>query len=252
MKIAAVAGTTLREVLRRKVQVNLLIFGVLLISATFLVSELTLGEMRRIVTDLGLSATELIGTLLAVFLGSGLIAGEIDRRVLYAVVAKPISRTQYLLGRYLGLAIALVLNLAVMSAVLCAVLYVANDALTPALTPQLFAAIGMQALQFLVVAAVAVLFSSFTTQTLAAIFTLSIALAGHLSNDVRSLSGAGSLLPRIIWYALPNLESLSFNAQVLYSAPLAASTWLPALYGVLYGALALAVAALVFERRNFQ
>ncbi len=249
---AAVAALTFREVLRRKVQVNLLLFGAVLIAGSFLVSELTIGEMHRILADLGLSAMQLIGTLVAVFVGSSLVAGDVERRVLYPLIAKPVSRTQYLLGRYLGLAAALIVNLAVMAAVLAAVLVLESRSLRP-LDASLAAAAALQGVQFLAVGAVAVLFSAITTTTLAATFSLAIAVAGQLTNQMRALwQGPATWLPRALWYLLPNLGALNANDAVIYRTPPPASTWVAALYGLLYAATAVVLAALVFERRDLR
>jgi ABC-type transport system involved in multi-copper enzyme maturation permease subunit len=250
--VAAVAQVTFREVLRRKVQVNLLFFGALLIVASFLISELTLGEMHRILSDLGLSAMQLIGTLIAVFVGATLVAGDVERRVLYPVIAKPISRSRYLAGRYLGLAAALIVNLLVMGAVLAGVLVFEARSLRP-IDAAFLSAVALQGVQFLVVAAVALLFSSVTSTTLASIFTLAIAVAGQLSNEMRALwQGGARWLPRLLWYLLPNLGSLTANDAVIYRTPPPADAWLAALYGLLYAATALALGALAFERRDLR
>jgi ABC-type transport system involved in multi-copper enzyme maturation permease subunit len=252
MKILAIAGVTVREALSRKVQVNLLFFGLLLVLASFLASALTIGEQHRIIADLGLSAMAFVSTLMAAFLGAGLIAGDLERRVIYAVVAKPVSRSDYLFGRYLGLAAALVLNLLAMAVLLASLLVIEAGSSAP-LDAALGAAVLMLCAQTLVVAAVAAMFSSFTSTTLAAIFTLSIAIAGHLTNDMRALwKGGGSWLPRILWYAIPNLGSLTLNEAVIYRAHVGASALLPALYALCYSAAALALGAAIFERRDFR
>lgn len=252
MKVLAIAGVTIREALRRKVQVNLALFGALLVLATYVASMLTIGEGRRIVADLGLSAMALVSTLLAAFLGAGLVAGDVERRVLYPVVAKPVSRATYLVGRYLGLSAALLLNLVAM-AVLLGLVLVAEAHSTGPLTGVLLAAVAMLGVKILVVAAVAVLFSSFTATTLAAIFTLAVAVAGHLTNDMRALwQGEAEWLPQLIWYALPNLGSLTLNDAVIYRAPVPASALLAAGQQVLYACAALALAAAIFERRDFR
>jgi Cu-processing system permease protein len=252
MNVLSVAAVTLREVLRKKVQVNLLVFGVLLVLSSYVLSLLTLGFMRRILADFGLSAMALIGTLLAVFLGAALVAGDVERRVLYPIVAKPVSRTEYLLGRYLGLAIALVLNLLVMTAALAVALVIEAGSLSTLDLP-LLAAVGMIGLQLAVVAAVAVLFSSLTSSTLAAIFTLSLVVAGHLSNEMRNLwKGSGEWVARAIWYLVPNLGSLSLNEAVVYRTAPPPGTWTAALYAALYAATALALASALFERRDLR
>ncbi len=252
MNAIAIAAVTLREILRRKVQVNLLVFGTLLVLASYLVSLLTLGYMRRIVSDLGLSAMQLVGTLLAVFLGATLVAGDVERRVVHPIVAKPVSRTEYLLGRYAGLCAALVLNLAVMSAALAAVLVVEAGSFST-IDRVFLAAVAMLGLQLVVVGAVAVLFSSFTSSTLAAIFTLSVAIAGQLTNEMRSMwQGSSAWLGKLVWYAVPNLGALSLNESVVYRTAVPAATWLAAAYAALYAATALAIASAAFERRDLR
>jgi len=251
-QIATIAAVTFREVLRRKVQVNLLIFGSLVILASFMISKLTIGEQHRILSDLGLSAATAIGTLIAVFVGSSLVAGDIERRVLQPVVAKPASRTQYLLGRYLGLSLALLVNLAAMAVVLAGVLCFEAGSLDP-LDASLLGALAMLGVQLVVVAAVAILFSSVTSTTLSAIFTLAVAVAGHLTSEVRAIwQGEGTWVPKAIWYLVPNLSALSLNGSVIYRTPVPPGAWLAALYGALYAATALAIASLSFERRDLR
>lgn len=252
MKVVAVAGVTLREALRRKLQVNLLLFALLLLLVSAVVSSLTLGEMHRIAADLGLTAMEAMGSLIAVFLGAGAVAGDVERRALYPLVAKPISRAEYLLGRYLGLAATLLLNLAVMAVTLAAVLVLVDGSARP-LDLAFLAAVGGIGVQFLVIAAIAVLFSAVTTTTLAAIFALSLTVAGRLSNDLRTLwTSDGAVVGRAIWYLLPNLSALSLNEQVVYRTPPPASVWLAVVHAVLYAAAALALAASIFERRDLR
>jgi Cu-processing system permease protein len=251
-RILAIASVTLREVLRRKVQVNLLFFGAVLIVASLLISGLTVGEGHRILADLGLSAMQLIGTLVAVFIGSSLISGDIERRVLQPVVAKPVSRMQYVLGRYLGLAAMLLLNTVVMAMILAATLAGEARSLAP-LDLALAAALALMLVQFLVIAAVAVLFSAVSSTTLAAIFSLAVALAGQLTGEIRALwQGPGTWVPRLLWYLLPNLSSLNGNEAVIYRTPPSAQAWLAAVHGLLYAAAALALASLAFERRDLR
>lgn len=252
MKILAIAAVTLREVWNRKVQVNLLLFGLLLVLSSYVAAALTVGEQHRIIADMGLSGMTLVGTLLAAFLGASLIAGDLERRVLYPVVAKPVSRSDYLLGRYLGLSAALVMNILAMAVLLAGLLAFEAWSFKP-LDAVLGAAVFMMCVQILVVAAIAIFFSAFTTTSLAAIFTLSIAIAAHLTNDMRALWRGGSdLLPRIIWYALPNFSALTLNEAVIYRTPVTGSLLLPAVYALCYMGAVLALGAAVFERRDFR
>jgi ABC-type transport system involved in multi-copper enzyme maturation permease subunit len=250
--IAALAHVTFREILRRKVQVNLLLFGALMIVASLLVSNLTLGEQHRIVASLGLSAATVFGTLIAAFLGSSLVAGDLERKALLPVLAKPVSRTQYLLGRYGGLSAALLLNLVAMGLALAAVLVLDARSLRP-IDRSFLAALATIGIQFLVVGAVAILFSALSTTTLASIFTLAVAIAGHLLDTVRSLwPGEHRWISLVVWHLVPNLGALSLDAAVVYGTGLPARAAWAAVYGLLYAAAVLALASLAFERRDLR
>ncbi len=252
MNVVTIAGVTVREALRRRLQVNLLLFALVLLLGSAVASSLTVGSVHRIASDLGLSAMELMGTLIAVFLGASLVAGDVERRAVYPVVAKPVTRTEYLLGRYLGLCATLLLNLAAMGLVLSILLIVDSSSFS-VLDGALLAAFAMMGVQFIVVAAVAVLFSAVTTPTLASIFGLALAIAGHMSNDVRTLwRGEGAWIGKGIWYLLPNLSALSLNEAVIYRTPPRAGAWLACLYAVLYAGALLGLASVVFERRDFR
>ncbi len=244
---------TVREALRRKVQVNLLVFGVLLVVASYFISHADARERHRIIADLGPVGMQLIGTLLAVFLGAGLIAGDVERRVLYPVVAKPVARSQYLIGRYLGLAATLLLNLAVMAAALAAVLAVEAGSVRPLDAP-LLAAFVMIGVQLLVVA-----------RGGRALLVASRAPPWPRSSRSPSRRGpaherdAGPLARRrargwrsAIWYALPNLGALNLNEAVIYHRPPPPDAWLAAGYGLLYAAATLSLACVAFERRDFR
>lgn len=252
MNALAVAAVTLRELLRRKVQMNLLVFGTLLVLSSYVMSLLTVGFMRRILADFGLSAMELTGTLLAIFLGASVVAGDVEKRVVYPILAKPVSRTQYVVGRWLGLSAALLMNLAVMAVALAAVLVVEAGSLST-LDGVFVAAIGTMGLQLLVVGAVAVLFSCLTSTTLAAMFTTGVAVAGHLTNEMRTMwQTGGEWLGGLIWYVVPNLAALSLNEAVVYQRAPPPATWTAAVYALLYAATALALASAVFERRDLR
>ncbi|WP_242360561.1 ABC transporter permease [Anaeromyxobacter sp. SG17] len=252
MKTLAIATVTVRETLNRKIQVTLLIFAVLLVVATYVATLLTVGASHRMVADLGLSGMELVSVLLATFLGADLVAGDVQRRVIYPVVAKPVSRTQYLLGRYLGLSATLALNLLAMAVMLSALFVYDARSFSP-LSPTLAGAIALLLLKVLTVAAIATLFSSFTNTTLASIFTLSLTIAGYLTSEVRSIwQGDHAWISALVWYALPDLGTLTGNEAVVYRTALPASAALGGLHALAYAAAMLALAAAVLERRDFR
>jgi ABC-type transport system involved in multi-copper enzyme maturation permease subunit len=200
---------------------------------------------------------EIFGTLIAVFLGANLVAGDVQRRTVYAIVAKPVSRAQYVAGRYLGLVVTTTLNLAIMTAFFVGVLaYYLRGVGFLAETP-LLTTVAATALQLAMIAAVAVLFSSFTTSTLAAIFTLSFVVAGHLASDLvrywAKQGEAGAWIGKALYLVVPNLEALNFKEAMVYKDALPAGpTALAFAYGVLYATGVVAVAAAVFTRRDLR
>jgi Cu-processing system permease protein len=256
-KVAPIALVTIREALRQKLAVNLLVFAVVVLAASITLSQLTFGEQYRIIADIGLSAMEIFGTLIAVFLGAGLIARDVERRSLYMVIAKPLSRAQYLVGRYLGLVATLVLNMAVMALVFAVVLAVYTRGLGFLRDTPFLVVLASMAVRFAAVSAVATFFSCFSTATLAAIFSLALVVAGHLSSDlVRYWSRQGPVaaaLGKLSYVLVPNLEALNLKEAMVYKDPVPASFALTGLgYGLLYSTALVAFAAAIFARRDLR
>jgi len=102
-----VAANVFKESVRDRVPYNLVLFAILLISSSYLLGQLTAGQDVKIIKDLGLAATSLFGLFIAVFIGIGLVSKEVDRRSIYPLLAKPVSRTQFIVGKYAGLVLTL-------------------------------------------------------------------------------------------------------------------------------------------------
>src|SRR5256885_9720585 len=119
---AAIAINVFREAVRDKVLYNLVLFAVVLTAASYLIGQLTAGQDVKIIKDLGLSATAVFGLFIAVFIGIGLVSKEVERRSIYALLAKPIQRHQLVLGKYVGLVFTLAVNVSVMAVALYFVL----------------------------------------------------------------------------------------------------------------------------------
>ena len=251
-RILALALVTLREAIRQKLAVNLLLFALLTMAGSIVISELTFGEQYRIIADLTLTSAQLFGSLIAVFLGAATVAGDVKSRVLYPILAKPIGRWQYLLGRYAGLVTTLWLNLAAMAVTTVVVLAVYGGGLDKVPAGPLAAAFAGLAAQLAVIGAVATLFSSFTNTTLAAIFTLSVVVSGHFVRELLVFwRGAAPL--RAVGLLLPNLASLDLKVALVYQQPVATGALgLSLLHALLYVAVTLSLAAAVFGRRDLR
>ena len=201
----AIAVNVFRESVRDKVLYNLVLFAVLLIGGSYLLGQLTAGQDIKIIKDLGLAATSLFGLFIAVFIGIGLVSKEVERRSIYSLLAKPIRRSQLVLGKYCGLTLTLAVNVAVMAAALYAVLAymswgvppeqaAAWDA--PALDPALLKAIGLILVELMLVTAIALFFSTFSTPMLSAALTFGAVRRRPLQRATCAISRTSSIRRR--------------------------------------------------------
>lgn len=253
MRILSIALNTFRENLREKLLYNLLFFALLMIGSSILLSRITLGDYHRLILDLGLASINLFGVLIAIFVGIGLVSKEVDRKTIYTIVSKPIPRYAFLVGKYCGLVITLLANTVVMVAGLLIVLQVMDVPITGLV----FKSLALIFLELMVITAVAILFSTFTSATLSAIFTLAVYVIGHLSGDLKEfakkLDEVSQMVVNAIYYTLPNLERFNLKGHVIHHLDFGmADMALTLAYGLTYAAFLLLLASVIFQRRDFQ
>lgn len=265
--IAIVAGAVFRESVRDRVPYTMVVFAVLMIAASFLISQLTAGQDLKIIKDLGLAALSIFGLLIAVFIGIGLVSKEVERKSVYGLLTKPVTRTQFILGKYLGLVMTLAVNLSVMTVAYYIVLAYMDATATatvragwaaPALDPRQLVAIVLIMGELALVTAVALLFSTFSSPLLSALLTLGLWVAGHFNADLRQFEQvvdqpAVAWLARGLYYLLPNLAPFNVRAEVVYGVPVASAHvgW-TLVYAALYISALLAAAIAIFRRRDFK
>jgi ABC-type transport system involved in multi-copper enzyme maturation permease subunit len=256
-----------RESVRDKVMYGLVAFAILLIGTSYILGQLTAGQDLKIMKDLGLSSIAMFGLFMSVFIGIGLVSKEVERKSVYALLAKPIRRADLVVGKYLGLVLTLAVNVAVMTVALYAVLaYVGwgeselarQVREAPALDPAILKAVGLIFIQLMIVTATALFFSTFSTPLLSAAFTLGVYVAGYFSTDLKSFdqvtaSPAVIRLAHVVYYLVPNLSSFDLTAQVVHGVPVG---WrylaVTGAYGVTYIAMLLVISVAVFSRRDFK
>ncbi len=265
--MALVAQAVFKESVRDRVPYSMVAFAVLIIAASYLISQLTAGQDMKILKDLGLAAIAAFGLLIAVFIGINLVSKEVERRSVFAVLAKPLSRPQFILGKYFGLVLTLVVNLSVMTLAFYAVLlYVdfTTDPLlktawpAPALDPRLVVAVILIVAELMLVTAIALFFSTFASPLLSALLTLGVWVAGHFNADLRNFETVldvrpVALLARAVYYALPNLAPFNVRAEVVHGVAVPVShTALTLAYAAVYISILLFGAIAVFRRRDFK
>lgn len=256
-RIATIAGNTFREAVRDRVLYNLVLFVLILTAAAVFIGELSGGQERKIIVDLGLSAMLLFGVFIAIFVGVGLVYKEIERRTVYAIFSKPVGRGEFLVGKYLGLCLTLFVNVLVMGAgVSLALIYVSRgwDPLALSIWP----AILLIYVELMILTAVALLFSSFSSPALSALLTFLVFIIGHFSADLKNLANSmGSRGARwlfsTLYYLLPNLTNLTFITPAAHGQrPGAGQIAVVILYSLAYIVVILIAATLIFRRRNFK
>jgi len=253
----AIARNAFREAVRDRVLYNLILFALVLIASAIFLGELSAGQEAKIIVDLGLSAMLLFGAFIAIFVGVGLVYKEIERRTLYTILAKPIGRSQFLVGKYLGLSLTLLVNVAVMGlGVTLALIYVRRG--WDPLALRLWPAVLLIYAELLIITAVALLFSSFSSPALSALLTFFVFIIGHFSADLKMLSGTAASLPTRwlfagLYYLLPNLSHYSIITTTAHGAvPDPRSSVAALAYAIAYIVVLLAAASIIFRRRNFK
>jgi Cu-processing system permease protein len=267
MVLPAIALNVFRESVRDRVFYNLLLFAVLLVGASVLVGQMTAGQDVKIIKDLGLAATSLFGLFIAVFVGIGLVWKEVERRSVYSLIAKPVRRVELVIGKYIGLGITLLVNISVMAAVLFALLaymqWTAPPNLraaweAPAVDPALLKAFLLTYVQLLLVTAIALFFSTFSSPMLSAVLTFGFYVIGHFNADLKHFDAVVTSAPlvwllRALYYLLPNLAPFNVTAQVVHGQPVPAGYVLMTIgYAVVYVTFLLTAASYIFARRDLK
>ena len=256
-RAGVVAWNTFREAVRDRVLYNLLFFALVMMAASIIAGQISIGIEETVLVTLGLSAISMIGLLISVFIGVGLVSKEIDKRTLYALLATPLRRWEFLLGKFGGLVLTLAVNTAAMGlGLFLALVYVKptferGDIIV-------FVAVYFIWLKLALVVALALLFSCFTTPLLAILFTAGIYIVGLYVQELRNLpvevmSPGMSAFTKWLSYLLPNFQNFNIMALAAHSRQVP-GTFIAqnTLYAAVYCTIVLTGAILVFSRRNLK
>ena len=255
-RIRHIAFNTFREAVRDRVLYNLIFFALLMAGGSVLVGQISIEIERQVVVNLGLTAVSLFGVVIAIFIGIGLVAKEIERRTLYTVLARPVRRWEFIVGKFLGLMGTLVVNTACMAVgVFAALLYVARH--FEAGDVSVLVALYFIVLEFVVVTALALLFSSFSSPLLSAVMAFALFIIGTFAEDLRGFAamseGALRVVVTVAAYLVPNFAALTVISQAAHGRPIEpALIFYNTLYALLYAGAAVTGAVLIFERRNLK
>ena len=255
-RVVYIAANTFREAVRDRVLYNLVAFAVLLSGAAILVGQISIDIERLVVVNLGLTAVSLFGVVIAIFIGIGLVSKEIEKRTLYTVLSRPVRRWEFIVGKFFGLTGTLVVNTFCMAiGVFAALLYVSHKFHSS--DGWILVALCFIVLQFLILCSLALLFSSFSSPLLSAVFTFALFVIGSFAEDLRGFARMSHGLARWLAigtaYLVPNFSALNVIGQVAHEQ--AVSGQLIAYntaYALAYSAMTICGAVLIFERRNLK
>lgn len=255
-RIVHIASNTFREAVRDRVLYNLIAFALLLSGAAILVGQISTGIEKLVVINLGLTAVSLFGVVIAIFIGIGLVSKEIEKRTLYTILSRPVRRWEFIVGKFFGLAGTLVVNTFFMAiGVFSALFYVAHKFVSS--DALIFVALYLIILEFLIICSLALLFSSFSSPLLSAVFAFSMFVIGSFAEDLRGFAGMAHGVARWLAtgaaYLVPNLSAFNVISSIAHEQPVAGQLVLQnTLYAFFYAVMALSGAVFIFERRNLK
>lgn len=255
-RIFTIATNVFREVVRDRILYIIGFYALILAAAIRILPEIAAATEDKIFLDFGLAAMSLLGLIVAVFIGTGLVNKEIEKRTVLVLIAKPISRLEFIIGKHLGLSAVLALLIAAMTIIYIALLQFGN--ISYDLGSILLAALFLL-LQLSLITAVAIALGVFTSSVLATLLTFGVYLMGNFSQDLVTLGRLNNnpgfqRLTQGLYLILPDLSRLNLKNQAVYGnelLPNATTLIANAGYGLLYTVLLLAIAILIFSRREF-
>lgn len=253
-RVGYIALNTYRETVRDKVLYNLVFFALVMIASSLVLGNISVYQEVKIIKDLGLAAISVFGMVIAIFIGIGLVSKEMEKRTLYSVLPKPVSRSQFLLGKYFGLCLTLLVNITIMSTGFFLLLFIMGEPFESGLLK----AVVLIYAKLMVLVAVAIFFSTFASPTLAGLFAGFTYVVGFYSSDLKNTDSIvdSDFLPQLtaaLYYLLPNFKNFDVKAQAVAGAalPMTQIGWALA-YGLAYIGILLVASTWIFNNRNLR
>jgi ABC-type transport system involved in multi-copper enzyme maturation permease subunit len=254
MKLKAIALNTFKEAVRNKVFYLLIGLGVTSALSSWVISMLAIGNTEKVLKDVGLASIDFFSVLIAVFTGINLVYKEIDKKTIYNILSKPIERSSFIVGKFLGLSLTLLVALASMAVIFFLYLFISTGTLDSRILVYFF----LLYLELLIITSISLLFSSFSTPILSSIFTISLYLIGqvmwtfnifkhHLTKPLEKITAY------FFYYILPNLDKFNIKNEIVTKTYLDSYLILDGiLYAACYTSALLILTIIIFNKREFQ
>jgi ABC-type transport system involved in multi-copper enzyme maturation permease subunit len=269
MTLWPIAFITFKEGIRNRAIYGITLFALLLFGATALAASMIPREVGKVAVDMALSTVSFTGLLLVLFVGINLMAKDLDKRTIYTVLARPVSRSQYILGKFLGMIILIMVTMSMLSVMAMAAIILLKmthaDYFIRFSWSLIALSIVLTILMLILLSAVSFLFSSFTsTSFITLALTIITYIIGQSSSGVKALVESPSSvlgfgvspvtikLVQAAYYLFPNLSLFNIKLQAAHDLPVSAQyiTW-TIIYGMVYTCLSITLAALIFRKKEF-
>jgi len=258
-RIWAIALNTFREAARIRVLYGIVVLVIGANLFAIVLGEMSIREQARVARDVGLAGISLFGSLTAIFLGVFLLYTEVQRRTIHAIVSKPIERWEFVVGKYLGMALVLTVLVGLFAVAMVGMLLVQDVGVSS----EVVRAIVLAWCEVLTVAAIAIFFSSFSTPFLSGIFALAMWVIGRVTPDIEAAVREGSgwirLVAKVALEIVPDIHLFSPSGRIVEGAAVSVHadfvSWgyvgIAALHGLGWIVGLLALACILFHRRDF-
>ncbi len=254
MKLKAVIKNTFKEAVKSKLFTLLFVFSLFFIFFSRIISMLVVADEVKALKDLGLSVIEVFTILTSILVGVNFFYKEKEKKTIYNILSKPVTREEFLVGKFFGISLMLLVSLLILSFIFHIYLYVVSGELHLYLLPQefLFFIEGNILISF------SFLFGAFSTPILSSIFTIGLFFAGKLTDTVKFYyehvaKGFWKLLAELIYYIMPNLRLLDYKNTIVYNIKIPLDSFLIfTLYGITYTFSVLIIAVIIFKNKEIQ
>lgn len=253
-RVWVIATNVFREVFRERVLYIAGVFAIGLVLAVLFLNEVSGGSQGKISLDVGFAGMGVLGLAVAIFVGANLVNKEIEKRTALTLIAKPMSRSEFIVGKHLGLSAVLTVLIALMTMIFLAVMSWRQIEFP---LNSLLVAVVYMALELALIAAIAILWGVFTSSLMATVLTFGMYVMGHLSQNLVTLSQtieSPRLKPLVkgIYLVFPDLSRLDLKNQAIYGLlPDSATLVINACYGFIYIGLLLTISTVIFTYREF-
>ncbi len=249
--ILVIAKNTFKQVIRDKILYGILVFALLFLGSTIVLGSLSLGEDYFVVRSFGLAGIYLFGVIITIFLGSSIVHEEVERKTTYFLLSKPVTRSDLIWGRFLGLFAGISTTVILMAGTYLLIIF-SNNGIFDYMA---LWAIGLQLLEMGLLISILIMFSMFTSPLAATIYTILILYIGHLLSLIRVFALKSGSFVKItllgFYYLAPNLEKFDIRNLIVHNVPVSLSqTAMSAGYAIIYVVLTIYIAQKILERKD--